>query len=120
MEVFLENLNISGMLKNKRLSKSISDCSWSELKRQLEYKGDWEDVLIHEIDRFFPSSKTCSFCGYKMSEMPLSIRFWVCPNCGKEHDRDINASKNILQIGKQEISVGTTDYTNGEEVRPNV
>lgn len=116
--VYLENLNIKGMLRNDKLSKAISDCSWFEFSRQLQYKGEWDETYIHEINRFYPSSKTCHSCGYIMDKMPLGIREWTCPQCNTHHDRDINASINILLEGKREISAGTVDYTNGEDVRP--
>ena len=115
--VYLENLNIKG-LSRSNLSKSVNDCSWGELTRQLHYKGDWDDTYIHEINRFYPSSKTCHGCGYIVDKMPLDIRKWICPNCKTEHDRDINAAINILFEGKREISVGTIDNTRGEDVRP--
>ena len=116
--VYLENLNIKGLSRSK-LSKSVNDCSWGELTRQLHYKGDWDDIYIHEINRFYPSSKTCHSCGYIMDKMPLDIRKWTCPNCKTKHDRDVNAAINILLEGKREISAGTVDYTDGENVRPN-
>ena len=116
--VYLENLNIKGMLRNDKLSKAISDCSWFEFSRQLKYKGEWDETYIHEINRFYPSSKTCHSCGYIMDRMPLDIREWTCPKCNIHHDRDINASINILLEGKREISAGTVDHTNGEDVRP--
>lgn len=116
--VYLENLNVKDMLKNHKLAKSISDCSFYELTRQLEYKGDWDDTYIHKIFRFYPSSKTCNKCGYIKQDLTLSDREWVCPSCNTRHDRDINASINILLEGKREISVGTIDNTNGEDVRP--
>ena len=115
--VYLENLNIKG-LSRSNLAKNINDCSWGELTRQLHYKGDWDDTHIHEINRFYPSSKTCHSCGHIMDKMPLDIRKWICPNCKIEHDRDVNAAINILLEGKREISVGTTDNTRGEDVRP--
>lgn len=115
--VYLENLNIKG-LSRSNLAKSINDCSWGELTRQLHYKGDWDDTYIHEIFRFYPSSKTCNKCGYIKQDLILSDREWVCPSCNTRHDRDINASINILFEGKREISAGTVDYTNGEDIRP--
>ena len=115
--VYLENLNIKG-LSRSNLAKSINDCSWGELTRQLHYKGDWDDTYIHEINRFYPSSKTCNKCGYIKQDLILSDREWVCPSCNTRHDRDINASINILLEGKREISAGTADYTNGEDIRP--
>lgn len=117
--VYMENLNVKGMLRNHKLARSISDCSWSELKRQLHYKGVWDDTYIHEIFRFYPSSKACSNCGHIMDKIPLDVRQWTCPNCKTHHDRDINAAINILQEGKRELSAGTADYTNGQKVRPN-
>ena len=116
--VYIEDLNVKDMLKNHKLAKSISDCSFYELTRQLEYKGDWDDTYIHKIFRFYPSSKTCNKCGYIKQDLTLSDREWVCPSCNTRHDRDINASINILLEGKREISAGTVDYTNGEDVRP--
>ena len=116
--VYIEDLNVKGMLKNHKLAKSISDCSFYELIRQLEYKGDWDDTYIHKIFRFYPSSKTCHSCGYIKQDLTLSDREWVCPSCNTRHDRDINASINILLEGKREISAGTVDYTNGEDIRP--
>ena len=117
--VYLENLNVSGMLKNHKLAKCIVDCSWSELARQLEYKGDWYGCEVFKVNRFYPSSKTCSHCGCVQDKMPLNIRKWTCPDCGTEHDRDINAAINILMEGKREKSSGAGDYTDGESVRPN-
>lgn len=116
--VYIEDLNVKYMLKNHKLAKSISDCSFYELTRQLEYKGDWDDTYIHKIFRFYPSSKTCHSCGYIKQDLTLSDREWVCPSCNTRHDRDINASINILLEGKRELSAGTVDYTNGEDVRP--
>ena len=116
--VYIEDLNVKDMLKNHKLAKSISDCSFYELTRQLEYKGDWDDTYIHKIFRFYPSSKTCNKCGYIKQDLTLSDREWVCPSCNTHHDRDINASINILLEGKRELSAGTVDYTRGEDVRP--
>ena len=117
--VYLENLNIKGMLQNHNLARNISDCAWYELVRQLKYKGDWDDTVIFQINRFYPSSQICHKCGYQNKEVKnLSIREWVCPNCNTHLDRDINASINILLEGKREISAGTVDYTNGEGIKP--
>lgn len=96
--VAVEDLNIAGMLKNHKLAKSISDCSWREFIRQLEYKCEWYNCELCKIGRFEPSSKLCSVCVYKMDKMPLNIREWTCPNCNTRHDRDINAAQNILKI----------------------
>lgn len=98
--ICLEDLNVAGMVKNHRLAKSISDCSWGEFVRMLQYKTNWYGRTISKIDRFYPSSQTCSCCGCVNPEIKdLSVREWICPDCGVTHDRDINAAKNILRQG---------------------
>ncbi len=97
--ICLEDLNISGMLKNHKLAKSISSVSWSEFTRQLNYKSNWYGKNIITIGRFEPSSKTCNCCGNIYKELKLNEREWVCKNCGIKHDRDLNASKNIKSFG---------------------
>ena len=95
-----ENLNVKGMLHNHKLAKSISDCSWYELTRQLGYKAEWNNRQYVKVDRFFASSQICNNCGYKNVETKdLSVRKWICPQCNTVHDRDINASINILNEG---------------------
>lgn len=95
-----ENLNVSNMIKNHSLAKAISDCGWYELTRQLQYKADWNNRDYVKIDRFFKSSQLCSKCGYiNPKTKDLTVREWICPKCGEIHDRDINASKNILNEG---------------------
>ena len=94
--IYLENLNIKGMVKNRKLARSINDLGFYEFKRQLVYKANIHHKTVKELDRFYPSSKTCSCCGFKVDELPLSIRNWQCPSCNTTHDRDINASLNIL------------------------
>lgn len=96
--ICLESLSVVNMIKNRSLSSSISDASWSEFVRQLEYKALWCGKKVIKIDRFFPSSKICSSCGLKVSSLPLSIREWDC-ECGAHHDRDINAAINIRNSG---------------------
>lgn len=102
--IFSEDLNIKGMLKNSRLSKAISDCGWYELTRQLEYKSLWNNRVYMKINRYFPSSQLCNKCGYKNTDTKnLGVRFWECPECGELHDRDKNASINILKEGLRRI-----------------
>jgi len=97
--IVVEDLNIRGMVKNHSLARAISDASWSELMRQLSYKAEWYGRKLVKVDRFFPSSKTCSACGYLLDKLPLQVRSWECPSCGATHDRDHNAARNILAAG---------------------
>lgn len=96
--ICLENLNIKGMVKKRQLSRAISDLGFYEFKRQLIYKANQWGKTIKELDRFYPSSKTCSNCGFVMAKenLTLAVRHWICPSCHANHDRDINASINIL------------------------
>ena len=117
--IYLEDLNIKGMMKNHKLSKAISDVCWSKFIDTLEYKSGWNDKSVVHIDRFFPSSKTCSKCGWINNNLTLKDREWICPKCGEKHDRDFNAATNILNEGYRiNISVGTTDYERGDQIRP--
>lgn len=97
--IVVEDLNVRGMVKNRSLARSISDAGWSELVRQLEYKSEWYGRGLIKVDRFFPSSKTCSECGSVLDRLDLGVRSWKCPSCGASHDRDHNAAKNILAAG---------------------
>lgn len=99
-EIYLEDLSSSNLMKNKRLAKAIADVSWFEFNRQLEYKGSWNNRTVQKISRWFPSSQICSSCGVNSGKKPLNIRKWKC-ECGVEHDRDTNASINILNEGKR-------------------
>ena len=107
--IAVEDLSVRNMVKNHKLARSISDAAWGELFRQLEYKCEWYGRKLVSIDRFFPSSKRCSHCGFVMDKLPLSIRSWDCPSCKtKGIDRDINAGKNILAAGLAVIVCGAT------------
>jgi len=97
--ICLEDLSIVNMMKNPKLSRSIQEVSWGEIVRQLEYKANWNNRQIIKIERFYPSSKTCNPCGYIYQKLNINERAWVCPKCGQNHDRDINAAKNILEQG---------------------
>ena len=118
--ICIEDLDVGGMVKNRRLAKPIQDASWSTFLDILQYKADWNDKRVVKIDRFYPSSRTCGECGYVYGAVrDLSVREWQCPNCGASHNRDINAAKNILKEGLRNINIsaGTVDYTDGDDVR---
>ena len=97
--ICIEDLAISKMSRNHKLAKSLLDEGWYQFTCMLEYKMKWYGGSLVKIDRFYPSSKTCSDCGHKVDKMPLNVREWVCPKCGCAHDRDINAAQNILKEG---------------------
>jgi hypothetical protein len=106
-----------GMVRNHCLARAISDAGWSEFRRQLAYKGTWYGTQVVAIDRFCPSSKTCSDCGYILPELDLSIRAWVCPDCGAYHDRDLNAAVNIKNEALSRAGIARI-HAGGESVRP--
>ena len=97
--IAVEDLAVRNMVKNRSLARSIYDAGWGELVRQLEYKSQWYGRELVKVDRFFPSSKRCGNCGKVNDKLPLSVREWECPECRTTHDRDINASRNILAAG---------------------
>ena len=98
----IEDLTVRNMVRNRSLARAISDASWSEFRRMLEYKAGWHGREVMLVDRWFPSSKLCSAqgCGHVAGKMPLNVRSWTCPSCGTVHDRDVNAAKNILAAGR--------------------
>ena len=97
----MEDLNVQGMLRNHHLAKAIQEVGFYKFKETLVNKAPVNGKQIVFIDRFYPSSKTCSVCGYKKRDLRLSDREWVCPECGTLHDRDVNAARNILAEGKR-------------------
>ena len=106
--IIVEDLGVKNMVKNHKLALAISDASWGELIRQLAYKCEWYGRELIKIDRWFPSSKRCGNCGHIVDKLPLNIREWKCPKCATNHDRDINASKNILAAGLAVSVCGAT------------
>ncbi len=97
--IAVEDLNVTGMVKNRRLARAISCTGWAEHRRMLEYKAQRCGRVVAVVDRWNPSSKTCSGCGHLLAELSLSMRHWTCPCCGTRHDRDVNAARNILAAG---------------------
>ena len=116
--IVLEDLNVKGMMANRCLAKSIADVSFHELVRQIEYKAGWYGREVIRLDRWYPSSKTCHVCDYINQGLTLADREWTCPRCKEHHDRDYNASVNILQEGLRQRyrTVGTTGIACGEGV----
>ena len=108
--IAVEDLNVSGMVRNRSLARAISDVGWYEFRRQLEYKAAMRGANLVFADRFYASSKLCSECGHKAEQMPLSVRHWKCECCGAEHDRDVNAAINL-----RHLAVGHTVSACGEE-----
>ncbi|MEV6236162.1 RNA-guided endonuclease TnpB family protein [Lentzea sp. NPDC051838] len=98
--IAIEDLNVAAMVRNRHLARAISDAGWGEFRRQLEYKCARASRVLVVINRWFPSSKTCSVCGHLLAELKLSTRHWTCPGCRTRHDRDLNAAKNILAAGR--------------------
>lgn len=104
--IVVEDLNVAGMVKNRSLSRAVSDAGWSTLVYFLEYKCQWYGRQLVKVDRWFPSSKTCSACGAKVESLPLSVREWTCETCGVVHDRDVNAALNLMAAGHAVTACG--------------
>ena len=108
--ICMEDLNVKGMLKNHNLAESISEMNFGEFKRMLEYKAMWYNRKLVYVDRFYPSSKTCSYCGHVYKGLSLNEREWICSLCGTKHDRDVNAAVNILHEGMRLVGSSTTEF----------
>jgi putative transposase len=104
--IVVENLHVKGMVRNRKLSKAISDVGWGMFVKFLSYKLERKEGKLIELDRFFPSSKKCSCCNHVIDELPLDIREWDCPMCGTHHDRDGNAALNIRTEGIRILTMG--------------
>lgn len=115
--IVVENLAVKNMVRNHNLAKAISDCGWGQFTTMLKYKSEWEGKTYLEIDRWFPSSKTCNVCLNKVDSLNLEIRNWTCSKCNSQHDRDINAAINIRNEGLRILSLGTRDTANRGNVR---
>ena len=102
--ICIEDLTVKNLMKNHKLAQAFSDVSLGDFYSMLEYKSKWNDKTIVMIDRFFPSSKTCSKCNYIKDDLTLKDRKWICPSCNTHHDRDLNASYNILKQGLKILS----------------
>jgi putative transposase len=119
--IVIEDLAVRNMVRNRHLARVISDCGWGEFRRQLEYKCQRARRDLIVIDRWYPSSRTCSACGHLLGELSLSTRHWTCPSCGSRHDRDINAAKNILAAGQAVTACGAgVRHSGTSRVRPAV
>ncbi len=109
--ICMENLNVKGMMRNHKLAESIQEMNFGEFRRMLEYKANWYNRQVVFVDRFFPSSKTCNYCGCTKKDLKLSDRQWVCPNCGEVIDRDYNAACNIKDDGLRIIGLSSAEFT---------
>ena len=118
--VVMETLNVAGMVKNHTLARSLSDAAMSELHRQINYKVARRGGTVIRVDRWAPTSKVCSGCGHRRDEMPLSVRSWTCAECGSEHDRDVNAAKNVLALGRGTASMRGDERGSGGAQAPPV
>jgi putative transposase len=115
--IVIEDLAVKNMVRNRSLAKAISDCGWGTFRRQLEYKAACGGRHLIVIDRWYPSSKTCSACGHLLASLSLKTRHWTCPSCGTRHDRDVNAAKNILAAGLAVSACGADVRPQGATLR---
>jgi putative transposase len=116
--IVVEDLAVKNMVRNHCLAKAISDCGWSSFVGMLDYKCERSGKILVKVDRFFPSSKTCSHCYHRVSTLSLDVRQWTCSSCGTSHDRDVNAAQNLKAEGLRLLSLGTSETAGGGEVRP--
>ncbi len=116
--IVVENLAVRNMVKNHKLALAISDAGWGQFCTMLKYKAEWSGKIYVEVDRFFPSSKTCSNCLHQVDNISLNIRSWQCPKCKTLHDRDINAAVNIKNEGLRLLAGGHLATASGQRVRP--
>jgi putative transposase len=115
--VVVENLAMQNMMKNHKLAKAIGQVGWGQFCTMLKYKAEREGKVYVEVDRFFPSSKTCNVCLNRVDSLPLAVRFWQCDKCNTKHDRDVNAAKNIRDEGLRILTSGTGDSAYCQTVR---
>jgi putative transposase len=113
----VEDVAVKSMVKNHCLAKAISDCGWSSFVEMLNYKCERSGKILVKVDRFFPSSKTCSNCYHRVSSLALEVRHWTCPSCGTNHDRDVNAAINIKAEGLRLLALGTSAAAGGGDVK---
>ncbi|MCF2146786.1 transposase [Desmonostoc muscorum LEGE 12446] len=116
--IVVENLAVKNMVKNHKLALAISDAGWGQFCTMLKYKAEWKGKVYIEVDRFFPSSKTCNHCLHQVNSLGLDIRSWQCPKCGTVHHRDINAATNIRDEGLRFLAGGHLATASGQRVRP--
>jgi putative transposase len=113
----VEDLAVKNMARNRAVARAIADCGWGTFRAMLEYKAARYGRRVIVIDRWFPSSKMCSACGYVLAELGLKVRAWQCPSCGTRHDRDVNAAKNILAAGLAVAGGQPSGHACGADVR---
>ena len=118
--ICIESLAVKSMMQHPSLAKSIADVGWGEFVRQLEYKAAWYGRTLIKIDRWYPSSKTCSVCTHVLESLDLAVREWTCPHCGAHHDRDSNAARTVLAEGLKLYAAGLAVSACGGDLRPNL